>query len=253
MNPVIADKLAEFTPITLREMDAVKLMNRIDTKFVFRSQQFPEFLDVLNKHYRILEIEGLRYGRYETLYYDTSGLKLYHAHQAGKLNRYKVRSRRYLDSNLCFFEVKLKSNKGRTIKERIKCPEIASQISGRSAEFLSETSPLRAEDLSPSAWIYYTRITLVNRNSPERLTLDVDLNVKFDRRERSFSDMVIAEVKQSKSTRSPFMKLMHDHHLHAGSISKYCLGVIHTHDGIKFNNFKPRLRRINKIIYGKSA
>ncbi|MCC7301353.1 MAG: polyphosphate polymerase domain-containing protein [Bacteroidia bacterium] len=252
MRAELNNILSGFDAITLEQMDAVKLMDRMDTKFIFRNSMLPEYLDQLRKHYRVLEIGGLRGGRYETLYYDTEGFSLYHAHQAGKLNRYKVRSRKYLDSNLCFFEVKFKSNKGRTVKERIKCPTIEEVISGRSADFLAEASPLKAAALCPSAWIYYTRITMVNNNSPERLTLDVDLNVRFGGREKSFSDMVIAEVKQSRSTPSPFIRLMHDRRLREGSISKYCLGVIHTQSNVKINNFKPRLRRINKVIYGKS-
>ena len=41
-------------------------------------------------------------------------------HQNKKLNRYKIRQREYLISDISFFEIKFKSNKGRTIKKRIK-------------------------------------------------------------------------------------------------------------------------------------
>ena len=45
---------------------------------------------------------------------------LYHRHHIGRSNRFKVRSRRYVESDLCFFEVKYRNNKGRTIKNRIR-------------------------------------------------------------------------------------------------------------------------------------
>ena len=253
MNEKALLPLKEFEPITLKEMDSVKLMDRVDTKFVFRMDQLPGFLDELKRDYRVLEVNGNRSSRYETLYYDTPGLRLYHLHQAGKLNRYKVRSRKYLESDLSFFEVKFKSNKGRTIKHRIKCSGIENEISGRSAEFLQESSPLRASELIPSVWIYYTRITLVNKISAERLTLDIGLNVKHDGKEHLFENLVIAEVKQSKSTFSPFLRLMKKNRLLPGSISKYCMGIMHTHPGVKMNNFKPKLRIINKTLYGKTA
>ncbi len=245
--------LKDFEPITLKEMDTVKLMDRVDTKFVFRLDQLSGFLQELKKDYRVLEVNGIRSSRYETLYYDTPGLRLYHLHQAGKLNRYKVRSRRYVESDLSFFEVKFKSNKGRTIKHRIKCAGIENEITGRSAEFLEEISPLKAYELIPAVWIYYTRITLVNRVSAERLTLDVGLTVEHEDRKHTFDNLVIAEVKQSKSAFSPFLRLMKRNRLSPGSISKYCMGIMHTYTGVKMNNFKPKLRIINKTLYGKTA
>ena len=64
-------------------------------------------------HYKCVEIENKRVSQYQTLYYDTKDMKLYNEHHNGHLNRYKIRHRTYVDSNLSFLEVKFKNNKGR--------------------------------------------------------------------------------------------------------------------------------------------
>ncbi|MCE9538823.1 MAG: VTC domain-containing protein, partial [Bacteroidetes bacterium] len=120
--------LAEFSPITLKEMDGVKLMDRIDTKYVFTVQQLPVLLEQLKNDYKILTVEGNRLSRYESLYFDTKNFDLYHCHHRRKPNRYKIRFRKYVESNLHFFEVKFKNNKGRTIKNRVKQKQIDGSI-----------------------------------------------------------------------------------------------------------------------------
>ncbi len=43
----VTDILAKFSPITLEEMSAVKLMNRIDTKYLVCTTRLPEILGLL--------------------------------------------------------------------------------------------------------------------------------------------------------------------------------------------------------------
>ena len=100
-------------------MDNVRLMDRTDTKFSFHSSQLFSILDDIKFDYTALEISGKRFAEYHTLYYDTKKLDLYMHHQNGGLNRYKVRHRTYVDSQLGFLEVKFKNNKERTKKTRI--------------------------------------------------------------------------------------------------------------------------------------
>src|SRR4051812_18873006 len=101
-------------------MDNVKLMNRTDTKFLFTTDQFETVLNEVAPYYKVLEVNGKRLNHYKTLYYDTSDLALYNKHHNGKLNRYKIRHRTYVESDTGFLEVKFKNNKGRTIKNRVR-------------------------------------------------------------------------------------------------------------------------------------
>ena len=241
--------LEGFDPITLQQMDSVKLLDRVDTKFMFRAQQLPVLLERMKKDYFILEISGKRYTNYETLYFDTEGFGLYVMHHNGKLNRYKFRARRYVESNLCFFEVKFKNNKGRTIKDRIKRPEIIKNISDKAEELVRTASTVDPGVLKPQLWVNYLRITFVNKHSQERLTVDTGLHFVDDAGKVLYDGLVIAEVKQGSGLdKSPFIALMREFKIQQKSISKYCLGVISLHPELKHNRFKPTLIYLNKLL-----
>lgn len=243
--------LADFSPITLKEMDSVKLMDRTDTKYVFTFQQLPIFLEQLKSDYRILTVEGNRISRYESLYFDTKNFDLYHCHHRRKPSRFKIRFRKYVESNLHFFEVKFKNNKGRTIKSRVKQKEIDGSIKDAAALLLKDKTPLESSNLEAKIWVNYSRITFVNKFSPERVTIDIELTFKNDEQIKTIHNLVIAEVKQDKALSSAFIKLMKKYHVREGSISKYCYGVISLFNKIKHNNFKPNLNLLKKIINSK--
>lgn len=244
----INDILCGFTSITLKEMDNVKLMDRTDTKYVFKLEFLPLFLNEIKDDYRILDVNGHRISRYESLYFDTKNFDLYFSHHRGKPNRYKVRCRKYVESQLNFFEVKFKNNKGRTIKDRVKQKLIDGTIKDNAAELLLEKTPLLVANLEAKLWVNYSRITLVNKYSPERVTIDIDLNFKGDGKDKTIENLVIAEVKQDSAIISSFMRLMKKYHVRQGSISKYCFGVISLFESLKHNNFKPKLIQIKKTL-----
>ncbi|MFM8710199.1 MAG: VTC domain-containing protein, partial [Sphingomonadales bacterium] len=107
--------LGSFEPITLDQTnEQASLLKRMDTKYVIRPVQLPEVLSRWAMTHRILEIENKRIFGYHSVYYDTPGLQLYHAHHSGAGNRVKFRTREYTDSQLCFYEIKMRNNKGVT-------------------------------------------------------------------------------------------------------------------------------------------
>jgi hypothetical protein len=110
-----------------------------------------------------------------------------------------------------------------------------------SQTFLSKTLPFDPGILEPVIWINYNRYTLVNKNSPERVTIDLDLEFVWNDRRQKFERLVIAEVKQDKRKPSPFINVMKRYHIREGSISKYCMGIAFTFDQVKRNNFKRKL------------
>jgi hypothetical protein len=240
--------LDQFNPITLEEMDAVKLMSRTDTKFLLTTSQFDLFMDKLKDQYRVLEVNGKRISRYKTLYYDTTDLELYNKHQVGKLNRYKVRHRTYVESETGFLEVKFKNNKGRTIKKRITEVSPPSSWEGEGHQFLMKTLPFAPDDLVPTIWVNYSRCTLVHRTIPERVTIDMDLEFVKNDKVKSLVGLVIVEVKQEKRSASAFMEMMKKYHIREGSISKYCLAIALTDNKVRKNNFKRKLIALKHLI-----
>jgi hypothetical protein len=246
---IIKNILEGFEPISLKEMDEVKLMNRVDTKYMLHIDQLPEILNDLQPEFRVLEINQVRLSRYETLYFDTEDHNLYLDHHNGRMNRFKIRKRRYMESGISFFEIKTKNNKGRTQKERIRQKESPESISGKSAAFLKEVTSLLPEMIKPALWIKFSRITLVNKQLTARLTIDVGLHFWLDKKQKTYPELVIAELKQDFTAKSPFNDIMHKYHILDTSISKYCLGIISLNENIKHNNFKPKLLRLKKLTH----
>ena len=115
--------LDTISPILLGEMDSVKLMNRIDTKYLTKVDTLVHVLEDAARHgYRALETEGTKVCPYDTLYYDTPGLQMFLDHHNRRLVRQKVRTRTYVDSGQTFLEIKRKNNHGRTKKKRTQIP-----------------------------------------------------------------------------------------------------------------------------------
>lgn len=104
----IQNIVSQIKPISLEEMDSVKLLNRTDTKFVFEANKLPLLLEDAKELYCALNIDNNPFQGYRTIYYDTKDKYMYHIHQTGRANRYKVRHRTYLSSGDGFLEVKFK-------------------------------------------------------------------------------------------------------------------------------------------------
>jgi hypothetical protein len=248
LNPAIQDILIGFESITLSEMDRVKLMNRVDTKFAFSLQQFIKFLPELSNAYRILEIEGTRTPFYESLYFDDDRFSFFQDHHNGRTNRFKVRFRKYVESNLTFLEIKHKF-KGRTNKKRIKVDQIPDMLNSEHKEFIESIIP-KEINLKAVMWNSFHRITLVNKVENERLTLDFDLTFRWDDKTENFDNLIIAELKQESVNRnSAFFALMKKINIRPYRLSKYCIGSIELYGGsrLKFNRFKKKLLTLKKI------
>lgn len=241
--------LSEYDPISLGEMDNVQLLNRVDTKFVLSNNQFLKLLVDLTPFYKALEVNGIRTARYKSLYFDTDELDHYMNHHNGHPNRYKVRIRRYEDSDLCFLEIKHKQ-KGRTDKQRIKIKDFELNLSDDSVDFISQIMP-ESKNLKPSLWNSFNRITLVNEVLKERVTFDIGLHYKEGVRSQDdlgYDNIVIAEVKQERENRkSPIMRLLKSYGIRRARVSKYCIGMGLTNPELKQNKFKQKYLLIDKI------
>ena len=244
----IKELLDPFEPITLQEMDRVKLMNRMDTKFAFRFSDLNTLLPLLTLNYRVLTIEGTNTPHYESLYFDDERFSFFRDHHNGKGDRFKVRIRKYVESNLFFLEIKHKI-KGRTDKKRIVTDQFNEVLPESDLAFVQ--NELQAnKNLVPTMWNSFQRITLVSKTENERLTLDFNILFEKDGVKKSFKQLVIAELKQEDLNRnSVFYQLMKEQRIRPYRLSKYCLGSVEIYgeDKLKFNRFKKKLLYLKKI------
>src|SRR5690554_1734899 len=244
----ISHIIAQMQPVSLAEMDSVKLLNRTDTKFVFEISKLPKILADVKDAYRVLHVAQTPFQEYFTVYYDTADKKMYQIHQTGRINRYKVRHRTYGSSGIAFLEVKFKNNKKITFKNRIKY-DIAQGLEN-AQEFLQKYSPFSWDELEATSKVTYTRITLVNLMHGERITIDVDLqasNVKTGKTV-DFSHICIVELKREKTKSNTEMaEALKKHRIFQKSMSKYAVGTAASNSEVQLNRFKRKLRYIDKL------
>lgn len=237
-----------FDSITLNEMDQVKLMNRTDTKYWFNSSKLPELLRMVKDNYYLLDINGENKLPYTTTYFDTENNKMFAAHHNGKLNRYKIRKRSYVNSGISFLETKFKNNKGRTIKKRIPCLSSNGNFTSEEDQFIDSQTPFSTNELRASLVNRFSRLTLVNKNFRERCTIDLNIEFEIKNKTVPLDNLVIVEIKaDGKSTASPLALALRDNRIKTSGFSKYCVGRSVTDPQLKINAFKPKIRRIEKV------
>lgn len=269
--------------IGLDEMSAVKLMNRVDTKYVLGEEQCLEMLRRAEDDYSVQTIGGCRACRYATLYYDTEDRRMYASHHDRRAARQKIRTRTYVESGVSFVEVKNKTNKGRTEKRRMRIGAESFAAVTRdeaAAEFLRGAAHYPPEEITPALATAFERITLVNHARTERLT--IDWNLRFtdvrarlsDERNRcaagiddgalsiaagdggvtaSIAGMVIVELKQDGMAFSPMKRILGQLRIRPLKVSKYCIGTALSAPRVKSNRFKAKIRRIIKTINSKNG
>ena len=246
--------LQNFKSHSLLEQNTAALMNRIDSKYLLPVKEFSYFMQSLIDNYSILSSGGNRIFSYQTTYFDNKEKRFYLDHHNGKLNRYKVRFRRYVESDIGYMEIKFKNNKKRTIKQRIPMDcVLPDQV--KINNFIQETLGY-TDNFETTLFVNYQRITLLNNNSQERITIDLNLSFRNATDQvQSIQDKVfIIEIKQDKkSALSPCRERLKTLGYNDLNFSKYCIGSILTTDNnkdvkrIKFNRFKSVLHQLDKL------
>lgn len=257
MKGKLTHLLHSYHGISLAELSRAPLMNRVDEKFAFPIENLACYLEKMLPYYDVLNIDGKVIFDYTSQYFDNSEYSFFQDHHKAIPNRFKVRIRTYLDSNISYLEVKERI-KGRTDKNRINIDGFTSDFSDDQRSFLWDR--LRKQmDLQPVMINSYRRITLVNKHSEERLTIDFEItNGTLDApncKKQTLSSIVIAELKQPKLDRnSPFYQLMKRELIRPFRISKFCFGMIdlYAENKLKSNRFKEKQLLIQKLINNSS-
>lgn len=225
-------------------------MNRVDTKFLTTLPVLNNLLQVASPDFFIQVNDNLRNMRYYTRYFDTNDTRMYIDHQRGKKSRRKIRIRQYLDSELLpFLEIKNKNNKGRTKKKRVSM-DLGNDIT-KYAEFVSSHSEFEVDDLSPKIENRFKRITLVNKEKTERITIDssIEFHNFVTGIEVVLPELVIIEWKRDGLNYNSRLKpLLREFRIPETGFSKYCVGMAMTDSNLPKNRLKKRIRKIDKIM-----
>lgn len=238
--------------ISLDEMKSVKLMNRTDTKFVAPRCALAQILKRATKMEYMVQYTTGVLNSYSTIYYDTLGLEMYTMHHNRKLCRQKVRSRTYIESEISFLEIKNKNNRGRTKKIRISVPDTDTTLIKENSEaikFIEKNTKYAFSNLRPSLTTEFSRITLVNKEKTERITIDLNVNFHnfIHNNDGNLNDIIIIELKQDGRYVSTMRQILRDLRIMPFKISKYCVGTALTNPDAKSNRFKKKIILLKKI------
>lgn len=197
------DLAHELPALTLDEVDAkAALQVRVDRKYVVAGHTWGEVLDSLSPGPHVLAIEGCRSFRYSSTYYDTAELASYRDAVRNRPHRYKVRTRRYVDTGTYAVEVKMRSTSGATVKSRqwlaTDAPSPGGRLPATAATFVSgfERIGARAADLTEVLTTSYERVTLVTDDA--RVTVDRNVAATdTNGRRMDYGDQLIVETKSA--------------------------------------------------------
>ncbi|MBT4619200.1 MAG: polyphosphate polymerase domain-containing protein [Gammaproteobacteria bacterium] len=256
--------LKDFKSVSLDETNRLaKMLSRAENKYVVNFKQYSALLAAVREDYAVLDIYGRNEFQYASCYYDDN-FACYNEHHQSRRHRFKVRTRKYVNSGLMFFEVKLKGLRGRTDKHRMGCDSfVMPEIEGEHLRMLNElhSKNYRKEmhfDLTPSLIVNYSRCTLVALNGGERVTIDFDLGFKLPEGESDAvqigHNFIIIETKSADGRGKADSALKKMGVRKASKCSKYCIGVNLTGEGHKNNNFLHTVKRArNNIVLVCSA
>lgn len=244
--------LGRFGTVGLERIAGLATDDRIDTKYLLREDVALEVVEALIGPYRVLDIDGRRFTTYRTQYFDTASYALFRRHHAGVTNRYKVRSRTYMNTGLSFVEVKRRSRRGVTSKVRQPTERFETALLPASQAFIDKHCSVGADHLAPAQLNSFDRICLVNVEGPERLTLDLGIRFETDSGPVQLPGIAVAELKQQRNghnlRHAHFLRQMRAMNTRPASFSKYCMGLLLTQSEIKHNLFKPQLKRLERLM-----
>ncbi|MDT0200923.1 polyphosphate polymerase domain-containing protein [Nocardioides sp. AE5] len=234
MTTLAATALDTLAPIGLEELvERAELLTRVDRKYVVPVRAAEEILRAVPASTRVLEIAGRRGFGYRSTYLDTPERDSYLSAGRGHRRRWKVRTRAYLDTGGTWLEVKTRSARGATLKQRIEHPEAESQVAPLTEAghgFVADiVGTAVADRIHPVLVTGYHRTTLFLPESASRVTLDVDLGwtalaPQAPPRDLERPGVAIVETKTG-STPSPVDHLLWRRGHRPLRISKYGVGM----------------------------
>ena len=175
------------------------LQTRFDRKYILDPTLLQDLIENLGGGLAALEIDGARHFAYESVYFDTPLFDSYFGAAHGRRQRFKVRTRSYVDVGDCVLELKSAGGRGHTVK--VRRPH---QLTERFALDEDSRAFLAGHGLPagvipalrPTLTTSYFRMTLLGRGF--RCTVDTDLRcADTTGRERRLRGKVLVETKSS--------------------------------------------------------
>ncbi|MFI7101977.1 polyphosphate polymerase domain-containing protein [Streptomyces sp. NPDC050161] len=257
MNPAvraIARAAMAARPVPLADVQArAELLARFDNSYLVPVDVFAEFAAALTDRKRpggpfaALCINGRRWFRYHSVYYDTPDLRSFHDHRQRRRLRFKIRERLYEDTGERQFEIKLKGRRGETVKHRRPLLPGDAALGHGPRDFLSAVldrsygieAPV---DLGRSIATDYQRTTFVADG--QRITCDADLvgrDLTTGDTVRADGGLVLVETKTTGHL-TEADRLLHGYGIRAAEFTKYCGALSALRPDLTANHWQRAVR-----------
>lgn len=230
-------------------VDAAGLLTRVDRKYVLPAADLEVLLTGTGPGTRALEIDGRRRFAYRSVYFDTPRLHSYHATAHRRRQRFKIRTRSYLDSGLHVLEVKTRGPRGLTVKQRLPYAGDGQTLDHEDRDRLGTLLDalgvrLDTGDLQPVLTTHYERTTLLLPGGSSRLTVDTGLvwALVDDGSASTRTDRAVVETKSHRGS-SEVDRLLWSLGRRPSAISKYGTGLAALRPDLPANRWRPVLRR----------
>ncbi|GAB7052972.1 polyphosphate polymerase domain-containing protein [Catenuloplanes indicus] len=242
--------IAELEPVGLAELLATAaLQTRVDRKYVLPLADVRTLLPRLDPRTRVLEIDGGRVFRYESVYFDTPDLRSFRLTAHRRRHRFKIRTRLYVESALCWLEVKTEGGRGGTVKNRLPyLPDDHATVAPGASFVTGVLGDCDATSFAPTLVTRYRRSTLLDPAGTARATIDTDLTWEdTDGRGLRLPHVAVVETKTGAGA-CPVDRLLWAHGHRPVSISKYATGLAALRPDLPSAPWRRTLRRHFKPV-----
>lgn len=244
--------LTSFEVVPLSSVIMSQFRSRTILKYLIRHESIQELLSSCKSRYKLLDRDGEVQSSVSLQYFDNPELSFFNDHVNGKLRRLKVRIKKWKNTGNQYWEICLRKTNGRIIRKKF--PVNGENPDDAFVTTLSKYTPVNPESLTKVLLAGFTRISLLDIDKTERITIDTNLVFATPDNPEDIIEMnglAIVEVRKKRSSESFVAAFLESNHIHKTGISKYCLGIALTNPKAKINNYKPVLRKIEKTLsYG---
>ena len=220
---------------------------RHDRKYLISPDLLDHFLDSLGAGVRVLDIDGRRRFTYVTPYFDDANHTAYLLAAHRRPNRFKVRTRWYVDSGARQLEVKLRDAKGRTVKHRIEHQEeTLVDLGAQERRWIGGFQQIGScsGGLHHCLTTEYERSTLLLPNRTGRVTIDSSLRfMDPDGSQCAIQELITIETKgNGKPTCAD--RLLWRLGQRPVSVSKFATGISLLNPELPANRWNRTLQRV---------
>lgn len=235
-----------FPAIDVEGMDSLAaLEQRFDRKYIVSEEEANNFFSMMPGSLTALEIDGKRSFAYESWYFDTANLESFRATAHRRRRRWKVRTRTYLDAKKSMVEVKLRDQRGQSVKRRL--PEdfsLAPNLTMKGAQFVNEVLGREglAATLTSTLQTSYERISVVDVENGVRLTADLGVKCQSVVGKEALIKGVVIETKSLRGP-GPIDRALWRRGHRPVRLSKYATGMAAVHIELSRNKWHQTINQ----------